>query len=104
MMTTRLIALAALALLAATNAAPAAVFECSSARETTRDAIGAIALKAASAKDKAQRCSAGGELLPLAERQIAIAQICEAGNHVALNAAQQNASQARANYRSECGG
>ena len=103
-MTIRLFALAALTLLAATSAAPAAVFECSSARETTRQAISAITLKAVGAKDKAQRCSVGRELVPLAERQVAIAEVCEAGNHAEVSTARQNASRAKASYRSDCGG
>lgn len=102
-MTTRLITLAALALLAATTASPAAVFECSSARETTRQAITAITLKTVSVKDKAQRCSVGRELVPLAERQVSIAEVCEAGNLAEISAARQDASRAKASFRSDCG-
>lgn len=96
------IALAALALLAATGAAPAAVFECATALDTTREAMNAIALKALGIRDKAQRCNFGRALLPLGERQVAIVEICEA-DHAKVSAVRQSVSQTRANYQQDCG-
>lgn len=97
------IALAALALLAATRAAPAAVFECSTALDTTREAMNAIALKALGIKDKARRCNIGRDLLPLGERQVTIVEICEA-DHSKISAVKQSVSQTRASYQQDCGG
>jgi hypothetical protein len=97
------IALAALALLATTSATPAAVFECSTALEVTRDAMNAIALKALGIRDKAQRCNFGQALLPLGERQVAIVEICEA-DHAKISAVRRSVSQTRENYQQDCGG
>lgn len=100
----QLIALAALALLAAPTVAPAAVFECSSAQTSTREAVTAFTHWVAGAKNKTQRCTAGRDLLPLFDRQVTIAETCEADNHAEVSAVKQNASRIKATYREICGG
>ena len=102
-MTRPTIALAALALLATTSTTPAAVFECATALDTTRDSMNAIALKALGIRDKAQRCNFGRALLPLGERQVTIVEICEA-DPSKISAVKSSVSQTRTNYQQDCGG
>ena len=82
--------------------ASAAVFDCSIALETTREAANAIALPA-SGIDRTQRCAVGRSLLPLFERQVTVVEICEA-DRALIDAVRTNASLSRARYQQDCGG
>ena len=99
-MTRQIFALFALALIAAPDAAHAAVFNCSTAFETAQEAADAIAQRTA-AMDKTQRCSAARELLPLFERQVTIVEICEA-NVAKLTAAKEIMAQGKKDYQRTC--
>lgn len=99
-MTRQIFALFALMLIAAPDAARAAVFNCSTALETTQEATDAIAQRAAS-MDKGQHCSAARELLPLFERQVTIVEICEADT-AKLVAAKESLMQGQKNYQRAC--
>ena len=99
-MTRLIFALLAFALIAAPDAARAAVFNCSTALETAQEAADAIAQRAAN-MDKTQRCSVASEVLPLFERQVTIAEICEA-NVAKLTAAKEIMAQGRKDYQRAC--
>jgi hypothetical protein len=80
----------------------AAVFDCSTALETTRAAANAIALPT-SGTDRAQRCAVDRSLLPLFERQVTVVEICEA-DRALIDAVRSSASLTRARYQQDCGG
>jgi len=101
-MTKPMLALAALVLLAIPAAASEEI-DCATAEGTNRAAMNALAVKAIAAKDKAQRCGIGRDLLPLFDRQLAIAETCKADDPTALEAAKTNVSRKKAHFQQDCG-
>jgi hypothetical protein len=99
-MTKPMLAFAALVLLALPAAANEKI-DCATAEGTNRAAMNALAVKAIGTKDKAQRCRIGRDLLPLFDRQLAIAETCEAGD--AVEAAKTNVSRKKAHFQQDCG-
>lgn len=101
-MTKPMLALAALVLLAIPAAASEKI-DCTTAGDTNRAAMNALAVKAIATKDKAQRCGIGRDLLPLFDRQLAIAETCKVDDPTALEAAKTNVSRKKAHFQQDCG-
>ena len=57
--------------------------------------MNALAVKAIATTDKAQRCGIGRDLLPLFDRQLAIAETCKADDPAAREAARTNRNVAK---------
>ena len=102
-MTKPMLALAALVLLAIPAAASETKIDCTTAEDTNRAAMNALAVKAIATKDKAQRCGIGRDLLPLFDRQLAIAETCKADDPTAREAARTNVSRKKAHFQQDCG-
>ena len=101
-MTKSMLTLAALVLLAIPAAATEKI-DCSTAEDTNRAAMNALAVKAIATKDKAQRCRIGRDLLPLFDRQVSIAETCEANDRDAVESAKTNVSRKKAHFQQDCG-
>jgi hypothetical protein len=101
-MTKPMLALAALVLLAIPAAASEKI-DCTTAEDTNRAAMNALAVKAIATKDKAQRCGIGRDLLSLFDRQVSIAETCKADDRDAVEAAKTNVSRKKAHFQKDCG-
>ena len=101
-MTKPMLVLAALVLLANPAAASETKIDCTTAEDSNRAAMNALAVKAIATKDKEQRCGIGRDLLPLFDRQLAIAETCKADDPTALEAARTNVSRKKAHFQQDC--
>ena len=100
--TNPLLVLATLSLLAAPAAANE--IDCATAEPANQTAMNALASKASAAKDKATRCAIGRDLLPLFDKQVAIAEKCQADDKGEINAVRLSVWRKKSNFKKDCGG